>query len=129
LALSLSHPAIKNLLSRSLFSMWSFWAYISNKNNFLLLLYLFCVCVCVCIVNFTITIFLSLFYTLHFPPFLVLQSTVLPPNYSFCPFTSTLSPCLFSLLSFPNLTPHYPTLLHTPPAEWTTVHTPAPCNP
>jgi hypothetical protein len=29
--LSLSHPAIKNLLASSLLSMWSLWAYISNN--------------------------------------------------------------------------------------------------
>jgi hypothetical protein len=32
-ALSLSHPAIKNLLARSLLSTWSFGAYISNKES------------------------------------------------------------------------------------------------
>jgi hypothetical protein len=31
LALSLSHPAIKNLLTSSLLSTWSPWAYISNN--------------------------------------------------------------------------------------------------
>jgi hypothetical protein len=52
----------------------------------------------------TITIFLSLFLLLSlYPPFPVLQSIILPPNRSFCPFTSTLSSCLHLLfLSFPN---------------------------
>jgi hypothetical protein len=32
-ALSLSHPAIKNLLARSLLSMWSFWGlYFLTRN-------------------------------------------------------------------------------------------------
>jgi hypothetical protein len=43
----------------------------------------------------------------------VVQSIVLPSNYSFCPFSSTLSLCLHvPLKSFPNLLPYYPSLLH-----------------
>jgi hypothetical protein len=44
-----------------------------------------------------------------FPPSLLIQPIVLPPNYFFCPFSSTLLPChCLLLLSFPNLSPHYP---------------------
>jgi hypothetical protein len=49
-----------------------------------------------------------------FPLSPVLQFIVLPLNYSFCHFSSTLYPCLhLPLLSFPNLSPHYLSLLHT----------------
>jgi hypothetical protein len=44
----------------------------------------------------------------------VLQSIVLLPKYSFCPFSSTLSPCLHLLLpSSLNLSPDHTFLLHT----------------
>jgi hypothetical protein len=49
-----------------------------------------------------------------FPPFLVLQFIILHPNYSVFPFSSTLSPCICLYhISFPNLSPCYPSLLHT----------------
>jgi hypothetical protein len=55
-----------------------------------------------CIINFTITILLSLTFI---PP--MLQYIVLPPNYSFCPFSSTLPP------SSPPLFIFSPTCHHT----------------
>jgi hypothetical protein len=47
------------------------------------------------------------------PPSPVLQSIVLPLNYSFCLSSSTPSRLHLSLPSSPNLSPHYPSLLHT----------------
>jgi hypothetical protein len=52
----------------------------------------------------------------HFtlPPSALLKSIALLPNYSICPFSSTLSPCpQLPLPFFPNLSPDYPFLLHT----------------
>jgi hypothetical protein len=51
-------------------------------------------------------------YPLTFPPFPVLQSIVLPPNYSFCSFSSTLSPS-----SPPPPTPQPVTTLPLPPTH------------
>jgi hypothetical protein len=48
---------------------------------------------------------ISILTPFTFPSFLMLQSIVLPPNYPFCPFLSSL--CL-PFLPFPNLSPHYP---------------------
>jgi hypothetical protein len=48
------------------------------------------------------------------PPSPVLKYIALQPNYSFCPFSSTLSPGLHPLLLFsPNLSTNCPSLLHT----------------
>jgi hypothetical protein len=52
-------------------------------------------------------------YLLTFLLFPVLKSIALPPIYSSCPFSSTLSPCLHPSLNLPNLLPHYHFLLHT----------------
>jgi hypothetical protein len=83
-----------------------------NRLNFLLLLYL--VGFFFYIINFTITIFLSLFL----PPSLSLLFPCYYPLFSLPATLSALShplyPCLHLLLiSFPNLSPHYPSLLHT----------------
>jgi hypothetical protein len=71
------------------------------------------VCVCVSVLLTSPSLFSYAYsYPLTFSPFPVQQSIVLSPNYSFCPFSSTLSPChhLF-LLSSPNLLSYYLSLL------------------
>jgi hypothetical protein len=70
-------------------------------------------------------------FTLPPPP--VLQSIALLPNYSFCPFSSTLSPGLQPSAQ-PPPTCHHTTLppTHSPPADQPTVPTYitlAPCDP
>jgi hypothetical protein len=72
-----------------------------------------------CIISFTITSLFSLFLTLLiFPLPPVLQSIVLPPNYSFCPFSSTVF-LVFTSPSYPppicHILPLPPT--HSPPAD------------
>jgi hypothetical protein len=61
------------------------------------------------------------------------QSIVLPPYYSFCPFPSTFSHLHFPFLYAPNLSPHYPSFLHTHHPLTSLLYklysTPATCNP
>jgi hypothetical protein len=95
---------------------------------FLLCFLLFFVCLFVILlwVFYFYSYFLSVLSTSHqyllipiltpfmLPPSPVLQFIVLLPNYSLCLFLSTLSPCLhLTIPSFPNLSPHYASLLHT----------------
>jgi hypothetical protein len=71
--------------------------------------------------------FFSLYYQLHLhyllipiltpftlPPSLVLQSIAVLPNYSFCPFSSILSPGFHLLLPpYHNLSPDFPSHLYS----------------
>jgi hypothetical protein len=112
----------------------------TKKLNFLLSLFLFVVFVFFCVwIFFSVlltspTLFsYSYSYPLTFPLVPALQSIVLSPNYSFCPFSPTLS------LSSPpsptpcNLLPHDPSLLHIHHLLTSLLYhlytTPAPCNP
>jgi hypothetical protein len=52
-------------------------------------------------------------YLLHFPTFSCATIHALPPNYSFYPFSSTLSPSSPPCPILPNLSSHYLSLLHT----------------
>jgi hypothetical protein len=68
-----------------------------------------------------------------FLPSPVVKSIALLPYYSFCPFSSTLSHCPhLSILFSPNLSPDYPSLLHTHDLLTNLLYqlytTPTPCN-
>jgi hypothetical protein len=99
-----------------------------------------CVCVCVflflssfffffyfCIINSIITTLIPILILFTLPPSPVLQSIVLPPNYSFCPFSSTL----FPVFTFPSHSP--PNCHHTNQLLTSLLYqlhiNPDPCNP
>jgi hypothetical protein len=72
------------------------------------------------IINFPLLFPYPYFYPLHFLSFSCVTIHSSPSNYSFCPFSSTLSPCLH-LPSYPS-----PTRQHiTPPSNTFTTHWPA----
>jgi hypothetical protein len=96
---------------------------LTKKLNFLLFLYLlffiFFLWLFFFCIDFTNTIFLSLFLSLHFPSFFCATSIVLPPNYSFCPFSSIISLFLYLLLLSSSTCHHT-----TPPSYRLTTHWP-----
>jgi hypothetical protein len=139
-------PELK--LRLKFYCSWT-WFFFFFNCDFFPVFFLF---VCYIIVGFflnyfkAIFLFFFLYYQLHhhylliptlthftLPPSPVLQSIAFLPNYSFCPFSSTLSPCL-QPSAHPPPTCHHTTLppTHSPPADQPTVPTYitlAPCDP
>jgi hypothetical protein len=71
----------------------------------------FC-CVFFCIINFTIIIFLSLFLPPHFPSFSCTKIHCSPSQLLFLQLLIHSLPVFTSPSHSPNLSPHYPSLLH-----------------